>query len=45
MATAVSASKSEEIVEVVQVKPKKKRAKKKKNYYFHQISLVILLDY
>ena len=33
MATAVSSSKSEN---VVQVKPKKKRAKKKKNYYFHQ---------
>tara|TARA_B100001094_G_scaffold12265_1_gene10867 strand:- start:2044 stop:2826 length:783 start_codon:yes stop_codon:yes gene_type:complete len=33
MATAVSSSKSEK---VVQVKPKKKRAKKKKNYYFHQ---------
>jgi len=33
MATAVSSSKSEN---VVQVEPKKKRAKKKKNYYFHQ---------
>jgi len=33
MATAVSSSKNEK---VVQVKPKKKRAKKKKNYYFHQ---------
>tara|TARA_R110001592_G_scaffold104345_1_gene293645 strand:- start:1767 stop:2561 length:795 start_codon:yes stop_codon:yes gene_type:complete len=37
MAAAVSASKSEEVVEVVQIQPKKKkRAKKKKTYYFDQ---------